>query len=156
MDEIVVRWGSLEDGGEIARVLELNSMSGRNVLTETYIVAEEGGEILAVGRCLLARKHLVLGPLVVDPWAEEHRFAVALYSGAGKLAQEIGFREVWADCDEHQEYLLEAGYRRRVGGWHLDTRRSLDEYETLPERGWRRVLSLWGATYVPFFRAFRA
>lgn len=156
MDEIVVRWGSLEDEGAIAHVLGLNSMSGRNVLQETYIIAEKRGEIMAVARCLMARKHLVVGPLAVDPWAGEHCFAVALYSGAGALAQEMGFREVWAECDEHQEYLLEVGYRRRVGGWHLDTRRSLNEYETLPERSWRRLLSLWGTTHVPFFRAFRS
>jgi hypothetical protein len=156
MDDIVVRWGNLEDGGEISRVLGLNSMSRRDISKETYIVAEERGEILAVGRCLLTGKYLVLSPPVVDPWAGEYRLAVALYSGAGKLAQETGFRDVWAECDGHREYLLEAGYHRRIGGWHLDTRRSLDEHERLPERGWRRVLALWSATYVPFFRAFRA
>jgi N-acetylglutamate synthase-like GNAT family acetyltransferase len=156
MKEIVVRWGSLEDEGEISRVLRLNSMPGQNVLMETYIIAEERGEILAVGRCLLAHKRLVLGPLAVDPWAGEHRFAAALYSGAGRLAQEMGLQEVWADCDEHREYLLEAGYRRRVDGWRLDTTRSLNEYQRLPERGWRKILSLWSATHVPFFRAFRA
>ena len=59
MDEIAVRWGSVEDGGAIGRVLGLNSMSERDVPKETYVVAEERGEILAVGRCLLARKRLV-------------------------------------------------------------------------------------------------
>ena len=156
MDEIVVRWGNLKDRGGISRMLRLNSMSARDIPKETYIVAEERGEILAVGRCLLASKHLVLGPLTVDPWAGEHRFAVALYSGAGTLAQEIGLREVWVDCDKHPEYLLEAGYRRHVGGWRLDTTRSFDNYESIPERGWRRVLSLWSDVHVPFFRAFRA
>jgi hypothetical protein len=156
MDEIAVRWGNLKDWSKITRMLGLNSMSAQDVPKETYIVAEEKGEILAVGRCLVARKHLVLGPLTVDPWAGEHRFAVALYSGVGTLAQEIGLREVWVDCDEHQEYLLEACYRRRVGGWHLDTTQSFGAYERLPERGWRRVLSLWSAVQVPFFRAFGA
>jgi hypothetical protein len=156
MEEIAVRWGSVEDAGAIARVLELNSISVRDVAKETYIVAEERGEILAVGRCLLARKRMVLGPLAVVPWVGEHRLAVALYSGAGKLAQETGLREVWADCDEQRESLLEAGYRWRVGGWHLDTTRYLDEYERLPERGWDRVLSVWGAAHIPFFRTFRA
>jgi hypothetical protein len=107
-------------------------------------------------RSLVASKHLVLGPLAVDPWAGEHRFAVALYSGAGTLAREMGLREVWVDCDEHREYLLEAGYRRRMGGWHLDTTGSFGNYERLPERGWRRVLALWSDVHVPFFRAFGA
>ena len=156
MDEIAVRWGSVVDGGAIGRVLGLNSMSDRDVPKETDVVAEERGEILAVGRCLLARKRLVLGTLAVDPGAGEHSSAVALYSGVGNLAQEMGLRRVWANCDEHREYLLEAGYHRRVGGWLLDTMRSPNEYERLPERGWRRVLFLWGTTQAPFFRAFRA
>jgi hypothetical protein len=70
--------------------------------------------------------------------------------------QTMGLREVWVDCDEHREYLLEAGYHRCVGGWRLDTTRSRNEYERLPERGWRRVMFLWGGTHIPFFRAFRA
>ena len=156
MDEIAVRWGSVEDGGAIARVLGLNSMSERDVPKETYVVAEERGEILAVGRCLLARKRLVLDRLAVAPGAAEHICAVALYSGVGNLVQEMGLREVWANCDEHRQYLLEAGYHRRVDGWRLDTTRFPSEYERLPERGWRRVMFLWGVTQVPFFRAFRA
>ena len=155
MDEIAVRWGSVEDGGAIARVLGLNSMSERDVPKETYIVAEVRGGILAVGRCLLARKRLVLGRLAVAPGAAERSCAVTLYSGVGNLVQEMGLREVWANCDEHREYLLEAGYHRRVGGWRLDTARSTNEYEKLPERGWRRMIFLWGTASVPFFRAFR-
>src|SRR5919112_4682478 len=92
MNEIAVRWGSVVDGGAIGRVLGLNSMSERDVPKETYVVAEERGEILAVGRCLLARKRLVLGTLAVDSGAGEPSFAVALYSGAGKLVQEMGLR----------------------------------------------------------------
>ena len=156
MDEIAVRWGSVEDGGAIGRVLGLNSISERDVPKETYIVAEERGEILAVGYYLIVHKRLVLGLLAVDPWVGEHRFAVALYLGAGKLGRTIGLREVWTERDEHREYLLEAGYRRHVGGWRLDTTRSFGDYERLPERGWRRVLYLWSADHVPFFRAFRA
>jgi hypothetical protein len=70
------------------------------------------------------------------------------------LAREMGLREVWADSDDSREYLLEADYRRRMGGWRLDTMPSLYEYEELPKSGWRRVLFLWGAPNVPFFRAF--
>lgn len=49
---------------------------------------------------------------------------------------------------------LSGGYRRRMGGWRLDPARPFDNYKDLPESGWRRALSLWGATNVPFFRAF--
>jgi hypothetical protein len=156
MDEIAVRWRSVEDGGAIGRVLGLNSMSERDVPKETYMVAEERGEILAVGRSLLAHKRLVLGTLAVARGAAEHSCAVALDSGAGNLVQEMGLREVWANCDEHRDYVLEAGYRRRMDGWRLDTMRSPNEYERPPGRGWRRVMFLWGATQAPFFRAFRA
>jgi hypothetical protein len=69
--------------------------------------------------------------------------------------KKMGEREAWAGCDEHREYLLEAGYHRRIGGWRLDTARSTNEYEKLPERGWRRMIFLWGTASVPFFRAFR-
>jgi hypothetical protein len=60
--------------------------------------------------------------------------------------QKMGLREMWVGCDEHREYLLEADYHRRVGGWRLGTTRSPNEYERLPERGWRRVIFLWGAS----------
>jgi hypothetical protein len=68
--------------------------------------------------------------------------------------QKMGLREVWADCGEPREYLLEAGYHRRANGWRLNTTRSPNEYERLPEPGWRRIMFLWGAAYVPFFRPF--
>ena len=129
-------------------------MPGCIAFEERFIVAEERGEILAVVRCRTGRKRLLLGPLAVDPWAGEYRFAVALYSGAKDLAQEMGLREVWVDSDKHREYLLAAGYRWRVGGWRLDTVLFLNEYKELPKSGWRRVLFLWGVPNVPFFRAF--
>ncbi len=154
MSEIHVRWGGSGDRNGIARVLELNSMPGWNAFEERFIVAEERGEILAVVSCRTGRKRLLLGPLAVDPWAGEHRFAVALYSAAKDLAREMGLREVWADSRHNREYLLKAGYRRRAGGWRLETMPPFYEYEELPESGWRRVLLLWGAPNVPFFRAF--
>jgi N-acetylglutamate synthase-like GNAT family acetyltransferase len=156
VDEIAVRWGSVEDGGAIGRVLELNSIPERNVLEKAFIVAQEKGEILAVGSYLIARERLVLGSLAVDPWVGKRRFVVSLYTGAGRLAREMGLRKVWTERDEHREYLLEAGYHRHVGGWGLCTTRAFGNYERLPERGWRRILSLWSAESVPFFRAFRA
>ncbi len=57
------------------------------------------------------------------------------------------------NLDDNREYLLEAGYRWRVDGRPLDTMPFLDEYEELPQSGWRRVLYLWGAPNIPFFRA---
>ena len=154
MDEIVVRWGNLEDKGEISYILNLNSIPARDVLEKAFIVAEERGEILMVGSYLIVRERLVLGPLSVDPWVGKRRFAVALYSGAGKLALEIGLREVWADSNDRREYLLDAGYCRHVSGWRLNEIPSYDELEGLPKSGWRRALSLWGASTIPFFRAF--
>ena len=156
MGEIAVRWGSVEDGSAIACVLGLNSVPGRDVLDKAFIVAQEKGEIMAVGSYLIARERLVLGPVAVDPWAGERRFAVTLYSEAGKLAWDMGLREVWTERDEHREYLLEAGYCRQADGWRLDATWYSGNYERLPERGWRRVLFLWSTDQVPFFRAFRA
>jgi hypothetical protein len=155
MNEIVVRWGNPEDRGRITHILRLNSMPARNVPERTYIVAEERGEVLAVVSYRTRRKRLLLGSLAVDPWAGEHRFAVALYSGAKDLTREMGLREVEVDSDDKREYLLEAGYHRLVGGWRVDKMPPFYEYEELPKSGWRRVLFLWGAPNVPFFRAFR-
>ena len=121
---------------------------------ERFIVAEEQGVILAVMRYRAGRKRLLLGPPVVDPRTGEHRLAVALYSAAEALAREMGLREVWAKSDDNREYLLEAGYSRRMGGWRLGTMPSLSEYEELPKSGWRRVRFLWGTPNVTFFRAF--
>jgi hypothetical protein len=154
LSEIEVRWGGSTDRNGVARILELNSIPGWIAFEERFIVAEERGEILAVVRYRTGCECLLLGPLAVDPWPDEHRFAVALYSGAGKLALEIGLREVWAESNDRREYLLDAGYRRHVSGWHLNEIPSYDELEGLPKSGWRRALSLWGASNIPFFRAF--
>ena len=154
MSDIKVRWGRSGDRNGIARILELNHMPGWITFEERFIVAEDRGEILAVVRCRIGRKRLLLGPPTVDPWTGDHRFAVALYSAAESLAREIGLREVCAESDDHREYLLEAGYRRCVGGWRLYTMPYLDGYNELPKSGWRRVLFLWGASNIPFFRAF--
>ncbi len=154
MSEINVRWGGSGDRNGIARVLELNSIPGWIAFEERFIVAAERGEILAVVCCRTGGTRLLLGPLAVDPPAGEYRFDVALYSGAKDLAREMGLREGWAASDDNREYLLEAGYRRHLGGWRLDTMPSFYEYEELPKSGWRRVLFLWGAPNAPFFRAF--
>ena len=96
----------------------------------------------------------MLDGVVADPQVEELRFAPVLYCGAGELARAAGLRLVWAERDAHREYLLDSGYVRRVGGWRLDVDWSMAAPKLLPEWGWRRVLALWSATDVPFFRAF--
>jgi hypothetical protein len=70
-------------------------------------------------------KKLVLGPLVVDPWAGEPVLAKALYSGVHTLAKETGVREVITPSIRYGDYLYEAGYRRAMGGWSADTARPL-------------------------------
>lgn len=154
MKELTVRWGKREDGEEIARILELDSLPGFPAFEERFVVMEGRGEILAVARCRTTRKRLLLDRLVADPRVGDSKSAVALYSGAGDLALAAGLREVWADSDEHRKYLLDTGYIRLVGGWRLDPLRPFGEHEEMPEGGWRRMLSLWSVTGIPFFRAF--
>jgi hypothetical protein len=65
----------------------------------------------------------------------------------------------WLDLEvaekRRNELLREAGYRRRIDGWCLDTTRSLEGRTELPAGGWRRALARFGAPAVPFFRVFR-
>ena len=69
-------------------------------------------------------KRLLLGLLVVDPWAGEERMARALYAGSGGLARALGVEEV-ATCGARAGYAGEAGYRRRGDrGWRLDPARN--------------------------------
>ena len=68
-------------------------------------------------------KRLILGLLVVDPWAGEERMASALYRGAGELAREIGANEIVAAASSQARYPARAGYRRRGRGWRLDVGR---------------------------------
>jgi hypothetical protein len=156
---IEVRWGLLEDEPRIAEILELNGMPRWIAFEERYIVAEKGGEILAALRYRTEPKRLLLGLLVSDPWAEEHPLAVALYAGAGELAQEMGVGEVFARPFPYYigDYPREAGYRRRGRReWRLDATLALEDREEIPAGGWRRALALLGVLGVPFFGAFPA
>jgi hypothetical protein len=158
LEGIEVRWGLLEDEPRIAEILELNGMPRWIAFEERYIVAEKGGEILAALRYRTERKRLLLGLLVSDPWAEEHPLAVALYAGAGELAQEMGVGEVFARPFPYiGDYPREAGYRRRGRReWRLDATLALEDREEIPAGGWRRALALLGVLGVPFFGAFPA
>lgn len=119
VERLTLREARAKDEKEVSRLLWVNAMPGKPVPEGRFVVAEERGEVLATVGCRAKRGSLVLGPLAMDPLVNEYRFAVALYSGAKLLARGMEMREVWADADEHREYLLEAGYARRVGGWRI-------------------------------------
>jgi hypothetical protein len=115
---VLVRWGLAEDEEKVAVLLQLNGMSSRLAVGETFVVAEENGEVVAALRYKLEPKRLALGMLVADPWRAERRLAVALYAEAKRLAQELGAVEVRAQTTNWgRAYAREAGYRRNLDGW---------------------------------------
>jgi|SRR5918995_1237140 hypothetical protein len=120
---VEVRWGLAGDEGAVADLLELNGMPRWISFEERFLVAQKDGKVLGAVRYRTESKRLILGLLVVDPWAGEEQLALALYCGAGELAREIGAREVVASASRAR-YPGKAGYRRRRGrGWRLDLRR---------------------------------
>jgi N-acetylglutamate synthase-like GNAT family acetyltransferase len=154
-ERIEVRWGMREDEARIAELLVLNGISGRAAARESFIVAERDGRVVAALRYETEPKKLVLGPLVVDPWAGELVLAKALYSGVHTLAKQAGYREVVAPSNRYGDYLYEAGYRRVMSGWSLDTARPLRTRKEIPAGGWRSMVALLDVPAVPFFRPFR-
>lgn len=157
MEGIEVRWGLPEDEPRIAELLELNGMPRWVAYEERFIVAERGGAVLAGLRCRTEIERLLLGLLVVAPWAGEGPLARALYSSAWSLAREIGAREIIAVPLPYTDYPHdEVGYRRRGRGWRLDVVTGRLEFRgELPASGWRRVVALLGMCAVPFFRVAR-
>ena len=120
---VKVRWGLAGDEEAVADLLELNGMPRWISFEERFLVAKKDGKVLGAVRYRTESKRLILGLLVVDPWAGEEQLALALYCGAGELAREIGAREVVASASRAR-YPGKAGYRRRRGrGWRLDLRR---------------------------------
>ena len=113
----VVRRGLAEDAPRVAGLLEPNGMPRWVAFEERFIVAEEGGKLVAALRFREGSGRLHLGLLVTDPWAEEGSLAVALYAGARAMARGLGLREVRARTRRHQRHLREAGYRARGGVW---------------------------------------
>jgi hypothetical protein len=116
-----VRWGLVGDEPAVANLLELNGVPRWVSFEERFIVAQKDGKVLGAVRYRTESKRLLLGLLVVDPWAGEERLATALYRGAGELAREMGAGEVVAS-GLRAGYSGLAGYRRRGRGWHLYTK----------------------------------
>ena len=119
---VEVRWGLAGDEEAVADLLELNGMPRWISFEERFLVAQRDGKVLGAVRYRTESKRLILGLLVVDPWAGEEWLASALYRGAGELAREIGAHEVVASASQAR-YPGRAGYRRRGRGWRLDVRR---------------------------------
>ncbi len=149
-DRPLVRWGLAEDEPAVADLLELNGMPRWVAFEERFVVAEEDGKVLGALRYRTESKRLLLGLLVVDPWAGEERLARALYAGAGDLARELGVGEVVASASR-AGYPGEAGYRRWGRDWRLDTTQA-SKAGDVATGGWRRILSLFGTLPVPFHR----
>jgi hypothetical protein len=117
-EDVWVRWGLAEDEAAVAELLELNGMPRWISFEERFVVAEEDGRVLGAVRYRTESKRLILGLLVVDPWAGEERLACALYRGAGELAREMGVSEVLASASPAR-YPGMVGYRRRGRSWRL-------------------------------------
>jgi hypothetical protein len=147
---IEVRWGLPADEAAVADLLELNGMPRWVAFEEWFIVAEGDGKVLGALRYGTESKRLLLGLLVVDPWAGEERLARALYAGAGDLARELGVGEVVASASR-ESYAGETGYRRWGRDWRLDATQAREAGDAAAG-GWRRVLSLFGTLPVPFHR----
>jgi len=118
---VTVRWGLHADDEKVAELLELNGMPRWVAFEERFVVAERDGVVVAALRYRTEQKRMLLGQLVVDPWAGERRLATALYSGALELARELGARDVRADSPPWavypSDYPALAGYRRWGRGW---------------------------------------
>jgi len=151
---IRVRWGLAEDEPAVAELLQLNGMPRWVAFEERFIVAEKDGKTLGALRYRTEFKRLLLGLLVVDPWAGEDRLARALYAGAGDLARELGVGEVVASASR-AGYPGGVGYRRWGRYWRLDVTPPRDASDRISAGGgWRRVLALFGEIAVPFHRPF--
>jgi Acetyltransferase (GNAT) family len=149
LEGVEVRWGLAEDEGAVAELLELNGMPRWVSYEERFIVAQRDGKVLGAVRYRTESKRLILGLLVVDPWAGEKRLASALYAGAADLARELGVGEVVASA-ARTGYPGSAGYRRRGRDWRMDIVPTLDACGEVAKDGWRRVLSMFGELPVPF------
>lgn len=148
LEGVEVGWGLAEDEFAVADLLELNGMPRWVAFEERFIVAPKNGKALGAVRYRMESKRLLLGILVVDPWAGEERMALALYRGAGNLACEIGAREVIA-AESRADYLDRSGYRRRGHGWRLDVLRGSGA------DGRHQPSGLFGLLAWPFYRALR-
>jgi hypothetical protein len=143
-----VGWGLAEDEPAVADLLELNGVPRWMAFEERFIVAQKDGKVLGAVRYRMESKRLLLGLLVVDPWAGEERLALALYRGSKGLAREIGAGEVIAS-EARAGYPGRAGYQRRGRGWRLDLARNSGTV------GGRKPSGMLGVLAGPLYRTFR-
>ena len=154
IEDVEVGWGLAEDESVVADLLELNGMPRWIAFEERFVVAKRDKKVLGALRYRTESKRLLLGLLVVDPWAGEERVALALYRGAGELAGEMGVGEVVASVGR-AGYPGGAGYRRWGRSWRLDVGAPLS-HRGQTTKGERRRLSVLLADLVgPFYRTFQ-
>ena len=154
LEGVEVRWGLAREESAVADLLELNGMPRWIAFEERFVVAKKEGKVLGALRYRTESKRLLLGLLVVDPWAGEERLARALYCGAGDLAREIGTGEVIASVSQ-AGYPGSAGYRRWGRSWRLDVGAPLNHCGQITASGWRRLSSLLADLVGPFYRTFQ-
>jgi hypothetical protein len=148
LEGVNVRWGFAAEESAVADLLELNGMPRWIAFEERFFVADKDGKVLGALRYRTESKRLLLGLLVVDPWAGEEQVARALYRGAGELAGEMGVGDVVVSV-ARAGYPGGAGYRRWGRGWRLDVTRR-------PGSNVRRgPLAVFGALAMPLYRPFR-
>jgi hypothetical protein len=143
-----VGWGLAEEEPAVADLLELNGIPRWVAFEERFIVAQKDGKVLGAVRYRMESKRLILGLLVVDPWAGEERLALALYRDSRELAREIGAAEIIAS-ESRAGYPGLAGYRRWGRGWRLDLTRNSGAV------GGRRPSGMFGLLARPLYRTFR-
>jgi hypothetical protein len=148
LEGLKVGWGLAEEEPAVAELLELNGIPRWVAFEERFIVAQKDGKVLGAVRYRMESKRLLLGLLVVDPWAGEERLAVALYRGSRELAREIGASEVITSVSR-AGYPGLAGYQRWGRGWRLDTTRNSGA------AGRHRPSGMFGALAMPLYRTFR-
>jgi hypothetical protein len=149
LEGVKVGWGLAEEEPAVADLLELNGIPRWVAFEERFIVAQKDGKVLGAVRYRMESKRLILGLLVVDPWAGEERLALALYRGSRELAREIGAGEV-ITSESRAGYPGQAGYQRWGRGWRLDLTRNSGAV------GGRRPSGMFGVLAIPLYRTFRS
>ena len=148
LEGVKVGWGLAEEEPAVADLLELNGIPRWVAFEERFIVAQKDGKVLGAVRYRTESKRLILGLLVVDPWAGEERLALALYRGSKELAREMGAGEVVAS-ESREGHPGRAGYRRWGRGWRLDLTRDFGAV------GGRRLSGMFGVLARPLSWTFR-